>query len=282
MMTKTNLIERKRTMYEKKISKAEPGLIVIALDDSGSMAENLPGTTDPKYAWVERLYGVVLKEPLARSTEIDGDSAVVKPRYYTYNILYGSAPRVWASGLMDIEETVNEYAKWGNSLGLGGNMGGTHTEAAFKMGYDFLKEGVQDERFDKSYPAVFFHLSDGMAHTDALPIAEQIKNLQTQDGNVLVVNAFIGTETDLTYNGPEDFPGYVDITDVGSNEDNIRMFNMSSVVPETMRQNLIDDGIFPELRESARLFFDVRTKEMLKHVIQVVGSQGSRADRSVM
>ena len=43
--------------------------------------------------------------------------------------------------------------------------------------------------------------------------------------------------------------------------------------------NLIDDGVFPQLRAGARLFFDVRTKEMLKHVIQVVGSLGSRAAR---
>jgi hypothetical protein len=51
---------------------------------------------------------------------------------------------------------------------------------------------------------------------------------------------------------------------------------MSSVVPETIRQNLISDGIFPALRQDARLFFDVRTKEMLKHVLQVVSSGGSR------
>jgi len=42
---------------------------------------------------------------------------------------------------------------------------------------------------------------------------------------------------------------------------------------------LLNDGIFPQLREGARLFFDVKTKEMLKHVIQVVGSIGSRSNR---
>ena len=56
---------------------------------------------------------------------------------------------------------------------------------------------------------------------------------------------------------------------------------MSSEAPESIRQNLIEDGVFPNLRQGSRLFFDVRTREMLKHVIQVVGSIGSRADRQV-
>jgi len=119
-----------------------------------------------------------------------------------------------------------------------------------------------------------------LSHTDASAVAEQIKQLTTNDGNVLIVNAFIGTQTNLSYKGPEDFPGYTTEQEAGSSEDNIRLFNMSSVMPETIFRNLVDDGIFPNLRPDARLFFDVRTKEMLKHVIQVVGSIGSRADRT--
>ena len=90
----------------------------------------------------------------------------------------------------------------------------------------------------------------------------------------------IGTRTSLNYKGPDDFPGYVEEAEAGPSPDNIRLFNMSSQVPNSMRQNLIEDGIFPQLRPGARLFFDVRTKEMLKHVIQVVGSQGSRANQA--
>jgi hypothetical protein len=97
-------------------------------------------------------------------------------------------------------------------------------------------------------------------------------SLSSNDGNVLLVNAYIGTSTQLNYKDQNDFPGYLDEQEVGPNNDNLRLFRMSSVVPGTMRQNLINDGIFPAIRENVRLFFDVRTKEMLKHVIQVVGS----------
>lgn len=266
--------------YEKKISRAEPGLIASILDDSGSMSEQLPGTSDPKCQWVERLYGVILQELLERSTELKGDEAIVKARYYTYQILYGSYPQVWADGQMDIQATVEKYTSDGNSLGLGGNLGGTDAAAAFQQALDYLKQAVQDKLFQKSFPPMVFHLTDGMSATDATDTAEQIKGLSTEDGSILIVNAYIGTQTNLNYNGPEDFPGYVDVSEVGPSEDNIRLFNMSSQAPDCIRENLVDDGIFPKLREGAILFFDVRTKEMLKHVIQVVGSLGSRANRT--
>lgn len=265
--------------YEKRISRQFPGLIVFVMDDSGSHRDLLPGTSDAKYLWVERLFGLELKELLARSTEVRGDGVVVKPRYYLYVILYGSSPRVWGDGELDIEAAAERYAEAGNSLGLGGKLGGTNAAAAFQMALDYLRTAVSDARFRNSFPPMIFHLTDGESHTDAMPIAEQIKKLQTADGNALVVNAYIGTQTSLAYKGPEDFAGYVDVGEVGASDYNVRLFNMSSVVPPCIHQNLVDDGVFPNLREGSRCFFDVRTKDMLKHCLQVVGSVGSRADR---
>lgn len=265
--------------YQKQISRAEPGFIVMALDDSGSQSDCLPGTSDPKYAWVERDFGIILKELLARCTELQGDTAVVKSRYYTHTAVYGNHPMVWGESIMDIQQTVELYTKQGNSLGLGGNRGGTDTAAALQEVYETLQHAVIDERFMNSFPPMVFHLTDGMSQTDARPIVDQIKQLTTRDGAVLVVNAYIGTQTALRYSGPEDFQGYLDVSEVGPSKDNVRMFEMSSEMPDCIHQNLVADGIFPNLRPGARLFFDVRTKEMLKHVIQVVGSVGSRGDR---
>jgi hypothetical protein len=267
-------------MYEKKISRAQPGLIANLLDDSGSMAENLLGTSDPKFKWVERLYGVNLKDLLAKSTELKGDEAQIKPRFYTYNIIYGSYPKIWGPGEMDIKATAEKYTNDGNSLGLGGLLDGTDSNAAFQKVYDYLKEAVKTDRVRQSFPPMIWHLSDGMSATDATPSVDLIKQLSTEDGNVLIANVYIGIETNLQYKGPEDFPGYVDVREVGPSEDNIRLFNMSSEVPACIRQNLIDDGIFPNIREKSRLLFDVRIKDMLKHAIQVCGSIGSRADRT--
>lgn len=265
--------------YEKKISRAEPGMIALVLDDSGSHAENLPGTTDKKFKWVALYFGIILKLLLSRSTEVKGNTAVVKPRYYVHTILYGGSPQLWGSPGMDIQAVVEKYTQEGKSLGLGGRLGGTDANAALQDAYNHLQQVVTQEQFQNSFPPMVFHMTDGESWTDASAVAEQIKQLRTSDGNVLMVNAYIGTQTSLNYKGPDDFPGYIDAGEAGPRDDNIRMFEMSSEMPDCIRLNLIEDGIFPNLREGARLFFDVRTKEMLKNVIQVVGSLGSRAVR---
>ena len=265
--------------YEKKISRAEPGWIGLILDDSGSMGDHLPGTSDPKFRWVHQYGGIILHELLSRSSEVKGDAAVVRPRYYLTIVKYGSHPELWGSPEMDIQTAVELFSKSGNSLGLGGHLGGTDAEAAFSEMLVHLKNSLAGERFKNSFPPMIFHLSDGESRTDASAIAGEMKGLSTADGNVLVVNAYIGTRTHLNYRGPEDFAGYTDVSEVGSSPDNVRLFEMSSVAPASIEANLKADGIFPQIRPGSSLFFDVRTKDMLKNVLQVVGSLGSRMAR---
>lgn len=267
-------------MYEQMIKVLCPGLIVFLIDDSGSMADNLPGTSDAKCQWTERLFGIDLKELLARSTQLKGDEVAIKPRYYVLVILYGDRIKIWGDGIMDIATAVEKYSASNNTLGLGGNLCGTDAKLGAQKAFGFLKKAVVDERFKNSFPPMVFHLTDGMSQTDARPVMDEIKSLQVADGAPLIVNAFIGTETNLNYTGPEDFLGYLEVSETG-NEDNKRLFEMSSEIPITMHQNLIENGIFPKIREGSRLFFDVRTKEMFIHVMQVVGSMESRAERLV-
>ena len=265
--------------YEKKISRKNPGLIALSVDDSGSMADPLPGTTDPKHKWTDRYTGIVFKDLLTRSSEMLGDSILIKPRYFLHTVVYGGSPRVWGEDCLDIEAVVQKFTSDNNSIGLGGKLGGTDEAAAFQVTLDYLRKAVQEERFRDSFPPIVFHLTDGESQTDGRQLAEQIKQLATSDGNVLIVNAYIGTRTSLNYRDPEDFPGYVDASEAGPSPDNLRLFEMSSVAPDTIHRNLVDEGIFPNLRPGSRLFFDVRTRDMLKHVIQIVGSIGSRGAR---
>ncbi|HYP26101.1 MAG TPA: hypothetical protein VE262_05220 [Blastocatellia bacterium] len=262
--------------YQKKVERAHPSLIVMILDDSGSMSWNLSGTTDPRCEWVERYSGIILKELLARCTEVSGENHHVRARYYLDIIKYGSTVEPWSDEELDIGEAVNRFASANGTFGLGGDLGGTDAAAAFQAALPRLQSALAKDRFKDSFPPIVFHLTDGESASDAEPIAQQMMSLSSSDGNVLIVNAYIGTSTALTYKDNQDFPGYLTEQEVGSNPDNLRLFRMSSVLPASLRQNLISDGIFPMIRENARLFFDVRTKEMLKYVIQVVGSGGSR------
>jgi len=118
--------------YEKKISQQFPGLILLGLDDSGSMRENLPGTSNPKYEWVERYTGIILDQLLERSSEVQGDNIKIKPRYFLHVTKYGSTTHLWNEPHMDIETTIRHFTDSGNSLGLSGNLGGTDAKQAFK------------------------------------------------------------------------------------------------------------------------------------------------------
>lgn len=106
--------------YEKMISRTEPGLLALLLDDSGSIADHLPGTSDPKYAWNERYFGLIVKELLGRCTEVKGTDIVIRPRYYFHIASYGSNVQVWGDEVMDVQAVVEKYTKANNSLGLGG------------------------------------------------------------------------------------------------------------------------------------------------------------------
>lgn len=264
--------------YDRKVERAHPTLIQMIMDDSGSMAGPMIGSSDARYSWVERHAGDILTELLYRSTEMSGGNPVVRPRYYLDVIKYGTVVEPWNNEELDIGEAAKKFDPT-RSFGLGGNLEGTNTEQAFQQAYDRLQVMISKERYRDSFPPMVFHLTDGESQTNAEPIAQKIASLATSDGNVLVVNAYIGTQTDLEYTDNTDFPGYVTEAEVGPNEDNLRLFRMSSVVPETIRQNLITDGIFPLMRQGARLFFDVRTKQMLRYVMQVVGSSGSRVKK---
>jgi len=262
--------------YDQKISRDKPGLIVMVIDDSGSMSASLPGTSDAAFKWTELQFGHILKDLLDRSTEVKGDNQVViKPRFYVHVIHYGSSPKLWGNPEMDIQAAVQLYTQSNNSLGLGGSLGGTDARAAFEEAYRYLTKALSQERFKRSFPPMLFHLTDGESQTEAGDIADQIKQLSTADGNVLIVNAYIGTSTSLSYKGPDDFTGYLTSQEAGPSSYNEKLFTMSSVTPDCVHANLKAAGIFPNLRPGARLFFDVRTREMLKHAIQVIGSLGS-------
>ena len=265
--------------YGQKASRATPVLVILILDDSGSMADLLSGTNDAKHKWVEYDLKAILHELMQRSTEIRDGVAVIKSRYYVSIIEYGSNPQFWGDPVMDIETAVRKFTDNGNSLGMGGRLGGTDSKAASTLAYEHLVKMVNDEKFKSSFPPIVVHITDGASRTSAKDIAEKIKQLSTDDGNVLMVNAYIGTQTSLNYNGPEDFPGYIDVSEVGSDQDNINLFEMSSVMPPCIEDNLKAMNIFPKIRPNSRLFFDVRTKAMLTNVIQVIGSIESRAAR---
>lgn len=252
--------------YQQPVDIVHPALVQLILDDSASM-EGLLSNGDPRYLWLEHLACSILTELLARSTSLRGGLPVVRPLYYLDVIRYGSTAETWSTSELDIGQAAALFDASNGSFGLGGKLGGTDHRQAFALAYERMRSMVQKKLFRNSFPPVVLHVTDGESQTDPGPEAQQLTSLFTSDGNVLLINAYIGTVTRLTYRGNEDFVGFVTASDVGPNEDNLRLFRMSSVIPENIRISLLADGILPQLRPSARLFF---TGELLSTAIRVV------------
>ena len=217
--------------YDRKVERAHPTLIQMILDDSGSMKTPMPGpSSKTRYEWVETYAATILTELLARSTELMASGTIVRPRYFLDVIKYGTHPEPWSSEELDIGAATKQFDSQ-KGYGLKAKLEGTDAAQAFRIAYDRLQVMINKPLYSDSFPPMVFHLTDGESQTDALPLAQKMAALSTSDGNVLVVNAYIGTQTNLSYNGSDDFTGYLTEAEVGPNEDNLRLFRMSSVMP---------------------------------------------------
>jgi len=267
-------------MYAKRVCAIFRALIYLIIDCSDSMDEMIEGGQDSRATYIERYLILLVQDLLKRSSTLDGKNLKVKDLYYIRLLKYGSNLEPWQDELLPIGEFAERYVQAGSTFGIEANLGGTDPEAAFAFAEQELQQLIHLENHRHSYPPLLMHLTDALAHTDSEHLAERIKQLTTTDGNTLVSNVWIGAGSAMSYQGPEDFPGYLTEDEVGPDEDLRRLFRMSSVIPDTMYENLRSDGIFPHLRQGCRLFFDVRSKSTLRHIIQSVSSIGSRSDRT--
>lgn len=266
--------------YVRRVSVASPGLIVLLVDDSFSM--RLPmvdGTQElAKSELVERSIRSMIRVFMERChTQSSSGETLFHARYYVDLITYGSEPHPFTSEPVPVAvldnklrlENGDAYARGG--VGLLGQQRGTDTALAFSCALERISRALEGQ-FANSFPPMLFHLTDAQSETDAEAAATKIQQLRTVDGAVLVVNALIETPTQLKYSGHEDFPGYAIESEAGDRNAQ-RLFRMSSQMPFSLNTYL-RIGPFPQIRQTARLFFDVNSAEMLGHVIQVTGSIG--------
>ena len=88
----------------------------------------------------------------------------------------------------------------------------------------------------RSFPPIVVHITDGESQDgDPIPYAEAVKNLATEDGNVLLLNCHLS----MTAADPFMFPA----TDQGLPDELARvLFHMSSVLPEPFVRHATMEG----------------------------------------
>lgn len=121
--------------------------------------------------------------------------------------------------------------------------GGTPMCSALRQVYDIVDEWIGTH--PTSFPPVVIHITDGESQEgDPLPYAEPLKELETQDGQVLLFNCHVS----MTQADPFLFPHSDELL---PDELARVLFNMSSVLPDKMRESAIAEG-FDYLQPGAR------------------------------
>ncbi|MCC6750134.1 MAG: VWA domain-containing protein [Deltaproteobacteria bacterium] len=112
--------------------------------------------------------------------------------------------------------------------------GGTPMVASMGWLHGRVSEWVRAK--PTSFPPVIMHITDGESTDgDPRPAAEQLKQVRTNDGNALLFNIHLSSGAGV----PILFPSNRDLL---PDEFSKQLFDMSSPLPQSMRQQLMDAG----------------------------------------
>ena len=197
---------------EKQWSSATPGLLIILLDQSGSMLSDYEGTT--RTAFASLAVNKVIDNIIQKN--FDGDAP--KNRCFISVIGYNHNVRELCSGwLKDLDEKPLRYATLKKTTpdGTGGiceieikqpvwvepidKDGATNMLGAFSLAKDLVEKWIND---NPDWPApVIINISDGVPYYDGkdyhdcmeetIVLAKEIMGMTNSDGNVLIFNAQI-------------------------------------------------------------------------------------------
>ncbi len=234
--------------YSAEISRANPGCVLFFIDQSGSMADKLEEGT--KADVVATTLNRVLQELIIRCSKediydyfdvgvigyghtgpVNGLSGPLANQILSPISQVAANParveervRKISDGAGGLLEVKQKFPVWFEPLASGG----TPMVAALSLAGQCLADWC--DAHERSFPPVMIHLTDGES-TDGNPeaVAETIKQISTDDGEVILMNAHVsGASTREVV-----FPDCED----GLPDDYARMlYRMSSVLPSSMRE----------------------------------------------
>lgn len=238
--------------YDAEISRPNPLCLVILLDQSGSMSDGWAG--EPGRLKADAVATIInrLLSDLVISCTVEED---VYDRFSVSIIGYGGTAGPALGGALSGKELVSlaELAMHPLRIedrmqqvedGTGGLVeqtvkfpvwfdpvaaGGTPMCAALNQAKRIVGQWVSDR--PATFPPEVLNITDGEA-TDGNPldVAEEIRSMSTQDGNVLLFNAHVSS---LRGPGRIEFPANEDLLADGFSR---LLFRMSSTLPEPMVQ----------------------------------------------
>lgn len=200
---------------EKQWSSATPGLLIILIDQSGSMLYNYTGN-ESRTEFASKAINRVINEIIQKN--FNGDKpknrCFISVIGYNHNVkdvcsgyltdLYKSPIRIekikkkqldGAGGLIEVEENMPIWVEPIQQDGA------TNMKGAFMMAKELVEKWMQDK--PENPAPVIINISDGIPYydgkdvhvcmTETVQVAQEIMSMSCKDGNVLIFNAQIDT-----------------------------------------------------------------------------------------
>lgn len=238
-------------MYSQPATTLTPALVIYVIDASDSMNE--PCETTTRIDMVNKALRAAVKDLVRRSMR-DG---VVQRRYKLAIFAYSTLVIDVLGGIRDLPELLRTGVP---ELSAGGV---TDTAQAFKAVGQLLETHLKE--FQHSPAPLVCHLTDGVFTTsDPSSAILKIQHMRVTDGPVLVENVYFAEAEDMLkrpVSNWQQWGGVLRSTDLS--DDYARfLFGLSSLLPETYRQNINNYGY--HLQPGAALFFPGMHSDLIR------------------
>jgi hypothetical protein len=234
-------------MYQELLSSSKPGLIIIMIDQSGSMSDPYGDSTKANFA------GLAVNRVIAEIITACTAGDEIKDRCYVAVVGYGSGVKVafldkvsdlaknpntttlkkkvsdGSGGLVEVDEVVRVFVNPTSS-------GGTPMTEAFKQAYQGVEKFISGN--PDSFPPIVINITDGEPNdlNTATTEAKKLAQLKTTDGNVIIMNAHISTASAGKVELPSNNSGF------SGNKFANFLFDISTVLPENLANRAKDVG----------------------------------------
>ena len=234
-------------MYSELLSSSKPGLIIVMIDQSTSMADSYDNSTKADFAALA--VNRVIAEVITACTA--GDD--IKDRCYIAAIGYGNRTEVLflekvsvlaanpdttslkkkvsdgAGGLVEVDEVIRVFLKPTAS-------GGTPMAEAFRQAHEGAEKFISSN--PGSFPPIVINITDGEPNNfgAATREAKKLAQLETTDGSVIVLNAHIATKAAGRVELPNSSAAF------SSDKFAKFLFDISTVLPDTLAARAKDVG----------------------------------------
>jgi hypothetical protein len=259
--------------YQQEISRQNKGLFVFLLDQSYSMEEPIGGSDQRKMDLLATSINGWLQNMAIRSTGSEGirdyfdvgvigyctdmeanpiiESPLAGPlagRLLVSIKEVGENParleqkmqQFYDEDSGQLMETPVEMPVWVEPKA----QGGTPMCSALYKAYELVQQWIEEH--PKSYPPIVIHITDGESQEgDPVPYADPLRELATDDGNVLLFNCHLS----MAKSDPFTFPNAMEIL---PDEFAKALFNMSSILPDSLLASAVAEGM--DVQAGARGF----------------------------